>query len=551
MNILFTKTLCIFSYILLSNRWKISFFIKYTKIYFIYNSLNIYLSLWIHIKKKNFFSFYNTKILPYFLFFFLFFKRFYYLYRDHVFFLLTFQRGDFLLKWHSQVSILSAYFTSLFSAAYYYYTMRIIFWMNFERLYSHITNYNYNDHVIFFTSNYNLVKNSFFLYIDSAKIFYKNCETKYILNEYNFKVKESFDIIYRLKKIKHFFLANVSGILIFLQITILFFFFLKTPKVFFFKILFKNFYFISLVYFIFLTFSFLHFTNFFSRNNSFLSRFWRRSIIIFWLLELLTFGIFLYLTLISPELNKLFFVKKPHVYLYNKYSYYNQFYLMFLLVIVNLCLCVNLKNKTFFSLNFYKLLTLCVVLFMFHFFFYEFMKFFFTLSYHKKKKFEYFNRSSFSKKIFKHSIDEGLIKNAVKLSFKSEALYKNILWNNNFFKKRKVIKNFKYQTRKHFMFLISILKFWHVFFVFFVLLISLKSFYLETYSNTTDLLSANILNINFLLMFNLLSYFILIKQSFYRYTLLRYNIFYYVTWNNWSVFWNEFRLLFTIFCWIT
>lgn len=375
--------------------------------------------------------------------------------------------------------------------------------------------------MLFFENIFN-----YYSYInDSAKKNY----SKYFLDTSMQYIRNNWDIVFFFKKIKFFAKHNVSIFFLLLQIVLLVFFVLKMPKIFFFKLLFKHFYFLSLVYFIFLTFSFLHFTNFFSRNNSFLSRFWRRSIIIFWALELLTFCIFLYLTLISPELNKLYYFKKPHLYIYNKYSYFNQFYLMFVLVCVNLLLCVNLRNKVFFSLNFYKLLTLFVVLFMLHFFFYEFMKFFFTLSYYKKKKFEYINHSRFSKQILQNNIDDSLFLNVISSALDVELRYKNFFSNNSFLKKKKIIKNFKYQTRKHLMLLISILKFWHVFFVFFVLLISLKSFYLENCCNSTSLLSVNILNINFLLLFNLLGYFLLFKQVIYRQTLLRYNILYYVT----------------------
>lgn len=349
--------------------------------------------------------------------------------------------------------------------------------------------------------------------------------------------------------IQHFY-RHVSSkknfliIVFFLQILVLFFFFFKVPKLFFFKVLLKHAYFLGLIYFVFLTLSFLHFTNYFSRNNSFLARFWRRSIILFWLIELFTFSIFLYLTLLSPELNKLYFVKKHHLIFVSKYSYFNQFYLMFVLSSLNICLTLNLKNKNFFSLNFYKLLSVVIVLLLLHFFFFEFLKFFFLLSYYRKHSYEFVPLATYTKDIFNISLEKSLIENIYNAQKKTEVVFNHFFTDNIFLKKRKVLKNIKNQTKKHFMFLISLLKFWHVLFVFLFLLVSLKSFYLDNFNSATDIISANILNINFLLIFNLLSYFLLLKQTFYRLSLLRYNILYYLTWDNINVVWKELYNLF-------
>jgi hypothetical protein len=234
------------------------------------------------------------------------------------------------------------------------------------------------------------------------------------------------------------------------------------------------------IYFVISTFLFLNKNYNFGKYTSSINRFWKRSYIIFWLLEFFVFFLFLALLLFhysestySLDLKNLL-DKKILLNNFNFYVFFITSYIIYNLYLI--LFFIKVKNSTYINLVLYIL-----NIFIFIFLLYEFTKFYYTVNYY----FNFFKKTNtvVKKKYFNF-------------------IYKN----GSVFTKTRTIKQYTN--------LIILLKFWHVFFIiinYFFLINSVVFKKKITYNNISVLLT----NFIILYIFNMVTFFYNFKLIFF------------------------------------
>lgn len=290
------------------------------------------------------------------------------------------------------------------------------------------------------------------LNINFFKFFYDfNKINKNYLNKIKIKYKNFYNIFFK------FF----SKSLVFLIISLFLFF----------SLIFFKYYNINKILFLWFSFSMVYYwliSNFvfffkkyqYSKFTSVIQRFWKRSLILFWILELFLFSIFLFLTLnASNEPYHMF----DSLYLYKLFL--TQwililkkllFYFIFLIIVFLTTLFIKLNNNA----TQYITLTVTTV-FLILIFFTEFYQFFHS--------YQLYNNKIWT---FKDSLN---------------------IWNLE-------SDDIKTRTINHYLFLLTILKFWHIIFILIYWFFSITKF-IEKESVSINLYASNVINFIFLFLF--------------------------------------------------
>lgn len=249
-----------------------------------------------------------------------------------------------------------------------------------------------------------------------------------------------------------------------------------------------------------------------SKYTSQTQRFWKRTFGVFWGLEFTLFTIYMYLTLISPaELAMQAINHKEIITGLNvvKTSQYHLLYILVLIFLNFLYICtIILKKKNnfhfirlfFFAINF----AYCFILY------YEFLKFYYaagwgTHTVHAAQK-AFTTKTHYSG--FTYTATNTYNKREVsfnKIRLPNEL---NNAWNEVVYEKQWL------RTFRHFLYVMLLLKFWHIFFIYVYFLLSLFKF-LETGYISFDSISSNHQNTVYLIWFYLFSYLLVIKKKIY------------------------------------
>lgn len=262
----------------------------------------------------------------------------------------------------------------------------------------------------------------------------------------------------------------------------------KTANIMFVKIFYK------LIIFIFLLYLILNFvTQLYSKAknnkyNSFNQKFYKISFTAFWIIEFFLFFIFIYLTLIAPS-EPIAPNDYRRVLVLPEYSIYVVFIILFgsYFTIITFDRILLFKNS--FQIRKIFIALLICFFFMLLSLIYEGLKFYNTLSYFKYKV-----------------LYEKVTKSGLKLNNKGIILHL-------FSEKKHKSLIIKMRTQFHFILLISLLKFWHVLFIFLMLFTTT----LKIWNNkdiSYDLISFNIQNQLYSLIFTYLIFLLYLKKKF-------------------------------------
>lgn len=289
---------------------------------------------------------------------------------------------------------------------------------------------------------------------------------------------------------------------------------LTNPTLFFYKLLLKHCYFFTLLALFFMTMNFLNYFQYSSKNNSFLQRFWKRALILFWSIELFTFGIFAYLALFSSELSRFYIAQAGHSELASRPSWFwSMFSFAMIAALLSLSLLLMLNRMTQSSLFINSLVVFFVAL-LWGLFIFEFSKFFLSLNFFGKKSLEMgavaTSVEGGSKRI------KGALASLKKILNQEDLqeLQDAAISQNVSFKLKVKSGSVKLETKTFFSILIVILKFWHVFFVVFFISTFIKNNcrFFDLSSNAS--IAAMIVNLNFLALFNFIGYIFVAKKLF-------------------------------------
>lgn len=315
------------------------------------------------------------------------------------------------------------------------------------------------------------------------------------------------------KKLKNLIVLNYyifkKKILIIIYLLIfffLFFFFLKYLKINFLKHTLKYLYLLSMIYSLITTFVFLSNSIKNGKYTSFNQRFWKISFIAFWLIEFFLFFLFTYLTLIAPNESIISLDELKNFFVFRGSIFF--FYISMLCIVFvfqsNVILMNkkhSLRKKFIHFLMFLSFFVLVILIYL------EFLKFFYIVNHFKYKKISidwFFN--DLRKKRYSR-IKKMKLSKLIFFSKKNSYVFKN-------------------RTQNFFIYLLVILKFWHVMFVFLLYL-----FLINKYKNdgilSYDLLSVNYQNVIYLLFFNFYFFLIFFKKYLYNFIRIYYNMYYY------------------------
>ena len=250
----------------------------------------------------------------------------------------------------------------------------------------------------------------------------------------------------------------------------------KIYRGFFVKIFFIGLSWFFLGYWLLSTFWFLFKKSRYTVFTRIIQRFWKRTLSLFWLLEVSLFSIYLFLTLISPQ-EYLFVdaINFYHSYVYSLKSFFKNIMLVIVLILLwNLVILLHKHNV------FNVLLKLLIFVIMLVIFWEDYVNFFFINQYYTNTivKFDPFWDKKIPLEIY--------------------------TWNAEH-------ENLKRRTLLHFFFLLSFLKFWHTCFIFlFFLFFELN--WLKSGETSYNILSATQQNLFLLLFFSFI-----LKIVFFKY----------------------------------
>lgn len=284
------------------------------------------------------------------------------------------------------------------------------------------------------------------------------------------------------------------------------------PSLFFYKLLAKHCYFLTIMVLFFMTMNFLNFLQYSSKNNSFLQRFWKRALVLFWSIEMFTFGIFVYLALFSSELSRFFISQNQHSQIQVQASWYWPMASFILIAVLSTATFLLTFKRMAFAALIMGIIILAFSGILWLFYILEFAKFFLTLSFFSKKDWVVLSTTAaVNNPTFKI---QDLLTPLQKFLVGGDLmdLQDSIFSQNTTYKIKSKLPSAKFETKTFFSMLIVILKFWHVFFVVFFISSFFKNniglFDLSSNAN----LAASIVNLNFLSMFNFIGYIFLVKR---------------------------------------
>lgn len=305
------------------------------------------------------------------------------------------------------------------------------------------------------------------------------------------------------------FLPFIFVVIVFTQMLVLFYNF-------FYFNFFKNIWLFIIVIFLLYFFisTFFNFSKTYSVNKytSQTQRFWKRTFGIFWGLEFTLFGIYLYLTLISPaELASYSNNYKEIVTGLNvvKNTHYHLFY-FFILLSVNFLYMYLLFLKKKNKFHVFKIILFVLNFFYCYILYYEFLKIYYSSGWganitHTTVK-SIIPAQEFNT-LNQYNSDFYLTENSNNFYFKvPNNLY--TLWSEISVEKQWV------RTFRHFCYILIILKFWHIFFIFVYFSLSTVKF-LETNYLSFDSISSNHQNAIYILWFYIFSYVLILKKKIY------------------------------------
>jgi len=257
---------------------------------------------------------------------------------------------------------------------------------------------------------------------------------------------------------------------LFLFIFIYFYFIVNSI---FFKLLYRYIIIFIFLYTFLSTFLYLNKSIQYGKYTSVIQRFWKRSYLIFWTIELFLFIIFLFISLIHYSESKYFLDWRYcyEIYSDNVINFFYIFTIIYLLLFMHILKIFFYKYNNMLFLNILFLATLFLYINILNL---EFTKFFFMINYIYDDVL-----------IFDFIISDSLL---------------------NLTEKRR--------TMHFYLILLSLIKFWHVIFIFGMYIFSLRFFLIKKISISIDLISANIQNIIFLFIFHSFSLFLFFKNYF-------------------------------------
>lgn len=254
------------------------------------------------------------------------------------------------------------------------------------------------------------------------------------------------------------------------------------------------------VYFFFNLFYYFLNINMYSNYTTALQRFWKRTFMLFWIIEGFLFFIFIYLILISPEETYIFINNNEKFNFYLDYDFLKNVIIILTLIYFNYYLKYNIKNNT------RVVSTLLCLLYIFSLYIIiEFFKFF-------NNFFSIININTLNN-ILNHSYN----------IFIPYTSYSNTNYVLN------CTTNIKNRTVKFYIFLIIFLKFWHILYVFLLYYLFCTNALLKN-KGSFDISSYNYQSIIYLFFFLLTSlifyykifFFPILKTTYTNYT-LQYN----------------------------
>jgi len=329
------------------------------------------------------------------------------------------------------------------------------YWLNFFIVKA------YNKFIVIFNNIYYewyFISKKFFYYFISYIFSYKISIHNYINCVISFLKKNGIVFSMLLSILLIFFFYNIT--------------YLNTPIS---KQLNKYLIVLVLIYTLFTNFLFLKKLYSGGKYTSVIQRFWKRSFILFWLIELFLFIFFIYL-LLTHFTESSYFLDLRQLNICNFYLTNNWLYQLILVSIIiyfNYLSIIFFKNNNLMLVNVFFIL---INLIMLVFFYNEFYKFFYTVNY-------YYNNIKSLNVIQKKYIYLGYY--GSDFVFKTRNLY-------------------------HYISLITFLKFWHFVFIYFFYIFVSGS--LENNKISYDLLSSNLSNFIFYMFFNTIIYVFIFKN---------------------------------------
>ena len=240
------------------------------------------------------------------------------------------------------------------------------------------------------------------------------------------------------------------------------------------RLIFFNICWFFLIYWLLSTFIFLFKKSQYSIFTRMIQRFWKRSLYLFWLLEVMLFSIYLFLTLISPQ-EYLFVdtVVLTYNYTYNMLPFFKNIFLVVILILL-----LNLGILLWKYNTHRKVLQTVILLIFLYILQVDFMQFFYINQYYTNT--------------------------VCKLvTFGDSVLPDTHVWNIE-------VAKLKRRTLWHYFFVLSFLKFWHtLFIVSFFLFFDLINIKLK--HTSYNILSATLQNCYFLLFFTFILKIVLFK----------------------------------------
>lgn len=257
--------------------------------------------------------------------------------------------------------------------------------------------------------------------------------------------------------------------------------------------------------------TYFHFSKTYNINKytSQTQRFWKRTFGAFWGLEFTLFFIYMFLTLISPAELPTYGANYKEIITglnMNRNSDYHIIYLVALIFLNFSFACLihfRKRDNLQYSYLFFLAINLCYCFIIY----YEFLKFYYTAgwgAYSQKASLKAIQQVFEYDKIVYQAYNTEV---GDKLHFKIPNS-PTTAWNEVMFEKQWV------RTFRHFIYILIILKFWHIFFIYFYFVLCLLKF-LELDNVSFDVLSTNYQNAIYIVWFYLFSYLLIIKQQIY------------------------------------
>jgi len=260
---------------------------------------------------------------------------------------------------------------------------------------------------------------------------------------------------------------------------------------------------IIFIFYFFIT-TYFHFskTYFINKYTTQTQRFWKRTFGAFWVLEFTLFFIYMFLLLISPSELPMHAINYKEIITSVNIIKNSNYHIIFLLVLMLINIIYIKKKNNFHIISILVFIVNFMYLYIIYF---EFLKFYYVAGWGAHQT---YSTVKMSINNFEYiNLNTDIVNSNKNIYFKTPASVINS-WTEQISEKQWL------RTFRHFIYILLILKFWHVFLIYLYFVFSTVKF-IETNYWSFDTISSNYQNAIYLIWFYIFSYVLVLKKKIY------------------------------------